>query len=91
MNNCAKQFLAPTILTLSAGILAGCDTAATHPEAYTAWKPHTNATVIAALSENKTLMANLYPSKSAPWSGPMAHGSSIWPLTALALTGRVNR
>ena len=53
MNIRARQFLTPTILTLSAGILAGCGTAATHPEAYTAWKPHTNATVVASLSEKK--------------------------------------
>ena len=53
MNNRARQFLTPAVLTLSAGILVGCGTAATHPEAYVAWKPQTNASVVAQLSPTK--------------------------------------
>ena len=53
MNIRARQFLMPTILSASAAILVGCGTAATHPEAYTSWKPVTNASTVAALSPKK--------------------------------------
>lgn len=63
MNIRTRAFLTPAILTLSAGILTGCGTAATHPQAYTAWQPVTNASVVADLSPTKDEKGNPIPFK----------------------------
>jgi hypothetical protein len=63
MNIRARQFLTPTFLALGAGILSGRGTPATHPEAYTAWKPLTNATVVASLSDKKDSGGKVTPFK----------------------------